>query len=579
MKKTLLSALKHGSGILLTLFSLLLSCQVWAAWTGILYFDNSATQWSSVGAIFGHDSFTRVYRCTQVSGTDVWYISIDNTWGDEKYIYFFNSSQSTYDKSSVNAASYAAGFQDRNITVNQINTEGGGSALGGKIMIPQSSEGRSAGTTWVAYNALDYTSISGNGRLIPTNGYSFDGNMYAYINVSGPLSNANYGENSGTLKAWYEYTNSEKTAGVVVASAYIGYNSSDNRYLYRFRVEDGNFTYLKPLKTDAPVGQTTWPGDDYRYYSEKGKFKSAYGASAVYVNLDESLTSDDTPMSGFTSLSSPSISSSTSFGLLGSTFTITLTKGASGTFSGGDICRVYATDGTNLYEVCQPKSADAAVNWTPITAGDWTLYAITTDKYGAERRKSTEISVKVRVSCNTPDVKSVSINPSTVCSGSNVTITVANSQDSYIYKVYDNASVPALMANAVGTGSDLPVVFASRASAEYTVKAVQYDGCPETTSMSNTVSVNVNATPVLTATPSSVTNYAPVTITASGAEINSWNITSGTGGYLYKKSATSAKFKGNVGSGSAVTYTIEGTANGCSGTATVTVNSNSDNCQ
>ena len=30
MKKTLLSALKHGSGILLTLFSLLCSCQVWA---------------------------------------------------------------------------------------------------------------------------------------------------------------------------------------------------------------------------------------------------------------------------------------------------------------------------------------------------------------------------------------------------------------------------------------------------------------------------------------------------------------------------------------------------------------------
>ena len=30
MKKTLLSALKHGSGILLTIFALLLSCQVWA---------------------------------------------------------------------------------------------------------------------------------------------------------------------------------------------------------------------------------------------------------------------------------------------------------------------------------------------------------------------------------------------------------------------------------------------------------------------------------------------------------------------------------------------------------------------
>lgn len=37
MKKTLLSALKHGSGILLTLFSLLCSCQVWADYTYTLY--------------------------------------------------------------------------------------------------------------------------------------------------------------------------------------------------------------------------------------------------------------------------------------------------------------------------------------------------------------------------------------------------------------------------------------------------------------------------------------------------------------------------------------------------------------
>ena len=37
MKKTLLSALKHGSGILLTLFSFLCACQVWADYTFTLY--------------------------------------------------------------------------------------------------------------------------------------------------------------------------------------------------------------------------------------------------------------------------------------------------------------------------------------------------------------------------------------------------------------------------------------------------------------------------------------------------------------------------------------------------------------
>ncbi len=87
--------------------------------------------------------------------------------------------------------------------------------------------------------------------------------------------------------------------------------------------------------------------------------------------------------------------------------------------------------------------------------------------------------------------------------------------------------------------------------------------------------------PVITASASSVTNYTPVTLTASKAVIETWALSgSGVNQYLYKKTGTSAIFKGNVGSGSAVTYTIEGTAaNGCSGTTTVTVNKNADNCE
>lgn len=93
--------------------------------------------------------------------------------------------------------------------------------------------------------------------------------------------------------------------------------------------------------------------------------------------------------------------------------------------------------------------------------------------------------------------------------------------------------------------------------------------------------ITIKGVPVVSASASSVTNYVPVTLTATGAEVGTWSIISGSSvnQYLYKETGTSAMFKGNVGTGAATTYTIQGTADGCSGTTTVTVSSNSDNCQ
>lgn len=91
--------------------------------------------------------------------------------------------------------------------------------------------------------------------------------------------------------------------------------------------------------------------------------------------------------------------------------------------------------------------------------------------------------------------------------------------------------------------------------------------------------ITIKGVPVVSASASSVTNYVPVTLTATGVESTNWSITSGAGGYLYDTNATTVKFKGNVGSSGPVTYTIQATSDGCSGTANVTVSRNSDNCQ
>ncbi|MBQ1751935.1 MAG: hypothetical protein II109_00805, partial [Paludibacteraceae bacterium] len=167
------------------------------------------------------------------------------------------------------------------------------------------------------------------------------------------------------------------------------------------------------------------------------------------------------------------------------------------------------------------------------------------------------------------------------CSGESFTalsVTAGGASD-YTYQWYYNSSASTSGAIAI-PGATSSSYTPAMVGANYYYCSVGAAGgyCEVASGFSGLTTIN--AVPTLIATLSSVTNYAPVTITASGAEINSWNITSGTGGYLYKTGATSAKFKGNVGDSSTpVTYTIQGTANGCSGSTTVTVNKNADSCE
>lgn len=167
----------------------------------------------------------------------------------------------------------------------------------------------------------------------------------------------------------------------------------------------------------------------------------------------------------------------------------------------------------------------------------------------------------------------------TVCAGAGDALSVtASGASDYTYQWYYNSTASVSGATAIPGATESSYTPAVVGTNYYYCSVGAAGGyCEVASNFSG--AITIKGVPSLTATPSSVTNYAPVTITASGAEISSWSITSGEGGYLYKTGATSAKFKGNVGNGSPVTYTIRGTANGCSGTATVTVNSNSDNCQ
>lgn len=468
---------------LMMLMALLLTSQgAYSAWTGKFYFDNSATQWANVSLIVGHDNYRSIYHCTQVSGTDVWESKqFNNEWNDAKYAYFVNIGKKDGSDSS-SASTFASGFDSRNITANQKSV-----MATGKIMVPTDANG--GGTTWKTYTASEYTTITGNGRKISTNGFATDSKSYAYIKVKDDLSNADYGENSQTLKGWY-WNTSSSGGSVVKASTYIGYNSADKRFLYRYEI-GSYFTGLILTTSGATVGCTIWDQCNIsRYYCNNNLLPYSKGTTC-YLDLTGTISSD-TKLSSFTKIGTPTISVDKESISLGNSITVTLTEASANTF-GGNTYRIYADDGTNLYEICKPQTGAGTITWTPTTAGSWTLYSIVTDKYGAERKKSSTKSVTIST-CDAPTPVAVKINnnnSATICSGNTATISTESSQSGYTYQLINSSGT---VKGTVAGKSDGSAVTFSVGTADNAYKVHAYlngdEGCAA--DMSNTVTLNVD---------------------------------------------------------------------------------------
>lgn len=64
-----------------------------SAWAWTVYYDNSATKWSNVYLVIGHDGYRRGdYKMTKVSGYDNLYSYTATDWGDAKYVAFSSTS-------------------------------------------------------------------------------------------------------------------------------------------------------------------------------------------------------------------------------------------------------------------------------------------------------------------------------------------------------------------------------------------------------------------------------------------------------------------------------------------------------
>ncbi len=550
MKKTLLSALKHGSGILLTLFSLLLSCQVWAdeytiyflrpsgegRWGNTprvhIYYNDGTEDQVIVDGGSNEGDMTHVaaelYSKTfSTDKTSIYLIFNNGGWGD-------NTKSNTYGPWTPESGIYftTSNVYEQPVTTYAVRQFSAGEYIYLKNIIPQDW-----GSNWI--NTSDA--------------------MYAYLYTWGGTAGVHT----------YRFNLIDGTEGGT-NSIYGAQFTTGGTYAY-FILTRGGTEYSDGQFPSSNQGKT----GDVPYDAVKNYIVS-YTVNVTSVTWDVFNPCTEPTV---TTASSPAAKAATTATLTGSYTTedvcVPTAKGVAYKVDGGSY--LYQTDGTSA-------SGSISVSLSGLTPRTTYYYKAYVELEGGKKVFGAENSFVTDCMSGVTVSGPSSAGEGPKCSGESFTAlsVIAGGASSYTYQWYYNSSASTSGATAI-PGATSSSYTPAMVGANYYYCSVGAAGgyCEVASGFSGLTTIN--AVPTLIATPSNVTNYAPVTITASGAEISSWSITSGASEasrYLYKTSATSAKFKGNVGNGSPVTYTIQGsTANGCSGTATVTVNSNSDNCQ
>jgi hypothetical protein len=241
------------------------------------------------------------------------------------------------------------------------------------------------------------------------------------------------------------------------------------------------------------------------------------GASGAY-------TVTGTDANGCTASSSIAITVSGLLAVNATATPATICAGASSTLS--------ATGGTSYSWM--PGNLTGSPSVSPATT---TIYTVT-----ATNASGCSNTATVTVNVNATPVVTTSANPATICAGASSTLS-ATGGTSYSW----------IPGNLTGSPSVSLTV-----TTTYTVTATNANGCTNTA----TITVNVNASPMVStsATPSTICAGTSSTLSATGGTSYSWMPGNLTGIPSVTPTATT-------------TYTVTATnANGCTNTATVTVN-------
>jgi gliding motility-associated-like protein len=204
-------------------------------------------------------------------------------------------------------------------------------------------------------------------------------------------------------------------------------------------------------------------------------------------------------------------------------------------------------------------TSNAAVfNWSPATG----LSATNISNPVATPSVTTTYMVTATLNgCSKTETLTITVNPRpTVTASANTAICIGNNTTLTASGAVTYSWTPA---TGLNTTTGASVVASPAATTTYTVTGTNANGCTNTAN----VTVTVNAFPVLTVSPAAtICLGSNTTLTASGATTYSWTPSAG----LNNTTGASVSASPNA----TTTYTVTGTSNGCSRTATVIVNVN-----
>lgn len=556
MRKTLLTALKHGSGTIFILLAMMLgvSLQAWGVDISVtkdevIYLDVSGHNYANNAS---------AYFTVTVGGTTVYSNTTHNGSGVYEMIMLDN----------------ASGV----MVINRHNPSGG--AVWNSFTVSASRP-----------ESTNVISLSGdtNYNWYLTKEYH-DGDYIYFVNGTG-----NKKSDGGSINDLWIYSNNDDKIGycdIVLldvsgdhtyrCSLYEG-NAYADGAIYRVEVTEDIVCVSFKLKRGNTIGPADWNSTGAMRYSSTNvgwntitKITGASGTS--WTGNYTSYCNAPTPSTG----SASSITATTV--TLGATVAAAASNPCTPTYVGVNVysdssCETLETSGQTAFTSYAATYSIGITDLDPKTTYYYKAYAVS-DAGTTEASTASSFTTACRTGVTTTDP---STSTQSVCLGGATALSVTagglSGTPTYTYQWYYNATASTTGAVAIpGATSSSYTPAVVGANYYYCGVAATGGYCEVASGFSGLITIK--GVPVISASSSAVTNYTPVTLTASGAEISAWSITSGSGGYLYKESGTSAMFKGNVGdSGTPVTYTIQGSSNGCNGTANVTVSKNTDNCQ
>ncbi len=382
-----------------------------------------------------------------------------------------------------------------------------------------------------------FTNVSGTSAFM---GEMFDVVALKTVIVTG--FDAHFNTGSGTIEIWYR------------PGTHVGFTTSNSGWTLASSstlTSNGN-SAITPIP--ATLAITIPAGQTYAFYivantGPNVRYSTGTSLGAVYAqNSEIQILQGSTGNIYFSVTTSPrAFNGTVRYEVPGCT---SPRAAVNLTVNNSPVINIAASASSVCYSTQATFTASGASTYTWVNgpaSATYSVYPVSAAVYTVEGTSAAGCTASTSVSLGVDPLPVISISPSsaTVCAFEPVTLT-ASGASTYIW----NGASPGAVFN------DAPAV-----SAVYSVTGTNSQGCVA----SETVAVTTNSLPVIAVSPTSavVCALSPVSFTATGAGTYTWNNT--FTGDIFTDSPS-----GNA------TYTVEGTsADGCSATETVAVQTNS----